>query len=126
MSAAVAGCVSNPGEPISAAGPTVGQWRPFYSIDFHPGRLDYSYDASRVVRTGDHVVSRWKVVGSPTETTTLSVVDISCTDATFTEMENMIIDAQGRVENLQPSELLVDRPISPGSSSDVIRGKFCR
>ena len=59
-------------------------------------------------------------------TTTLTVTDISCTDATFTVVETSITDAQGRVEILQPPELDVDHPIYPGSSTSVIQEKFCR
>ena len=79
-----------------------------------------------MVRDHFHVVSRWKVLGSPTTTTTLTVVEISCRNGTFSEKANVIIDAAGHARDLPKSELLVDYPIEPGTSAAVFRRDFCR
>lgn len=89
-------------------------------------RLDYFYDQSRVHRSRGHVVSRWKVVGSPTETTTLYVIDISCRDGTFTEIATIMVDAAGRARKLRQPERYAARAIETGTSSDVFRRAFCR
>lgn len=112
---------------IESGSAAVGQWRHFYSRDFTEARrLDYFYDQSRVHRNRGHVVSRWKVVGSPTETTTLYVIDISCRDGTFTEIETVMVDAEGRARKLTQPERYAARTIESGTSSDVFRRAFCR
>ena len=124
-SSLAAGCGLTSAAGISPGSAAVGRWTPFHSRDFEQGRLDYFYDASSVHRGEDHVVARWKVVGS-TGTTTLYVIDIACRNGTFTEKGTLLVDAWGQRRVLPRSELLVDSPIEAGTSSDLFRRAFCR
>lgn len=120
-----AGCAPRAVADLEPGSIAIGRWSAFYSLELKDGRLDYLYDRSRVLRSADHVVSRWKVLGSREATTALYVVDISCRDGTFTEKGTVILDAQGRAKTLPQSELFIARSIEKGTSADVFRRKFC-
>ena len=115
LSSLTAGCALQSDVGISPGSASVGDWIPFYAREFQPGRLDYFYDRSRVHKNGDHVVARWKVVGS-SGTTTLYVIDIACRAGTFTEKGTMLIDAKRQQRDLSRSVFLVDSPIDTGTS----------
>ena len=121
-----AGCSTDSGQRIKSGSEAVGQWQHFYQRDFPEARrLDYFYDQSHVYVNQGHVVGRWKVLGSPVQTTTLYVIDISCRDGTFTEKETVIIDAERRTRHLTPVERYANRPIKTGTSGDLFRQRFC-
>lgn len=105
----------------------VGDWISFYTRDFEEGRLAYFYDASRIDRSGDRLVARWKVLGSRgATTTTLYVIEIDCREGSFTERGTLLIEADGRAHEVPRSELSVDRPIAANTSADRFRHMFCR
>lgn len=122
----VTGCSTASAVVIEPRSADVSRWIPFYTRDVQAGRLEYFYDQLRIHRSGGHVVARWKVVGSPTATTTLYVIDISCRDGTFTEKGTIIVDAEGSARELSQAERLANYPIETGTSSDVFRLAFCR
>jgi hypothetical protein len=119
---------AEPPGPILPGSPRNGDWVRFYARESGGMRQDYSYDRTRLRRTREHVLARWKVVntGSDQNSITMYVVDIDCRRATFTEAGTAIIEAGGRRLEVPRSELLVDGPARPGTSADLFRRMFCR
>lgn len=119
-------CTTLRGDRVEPGNAATGNWRQFYSRDFpeEARRLDYFYDTSHLSKTRDHVLARWKIVGS-TGTITLYVIDINCKSGTATEKGTVFIDETGLERTVPQSELWIDSPIKIGSSSDAFSRAFC-
>lgn len=119
-------CTTLRGDRVEAGNAASGNWRQFYSRDFpeEGRRLDYFYDTTHFRTPRDHVLARWKIIGS-TGTVTLYVIDINCRNGTATEKGTLLIDEKGLQRTVPQSELWIDSPIENGSSSDVFRRAFC-
>ena len=121
----VGSCASHAVLEVTPAGLAAGQWTPFYQREFQDGRLAYFYDRSHVQKQRGHILALWKIIGSRGPTTTLYLIDVSCTEHSFTEKGTLLIDENGVARKLPLDGLHVDQAIQPETSAEVFWKSFC-
>jgi hypothetical protein len=122
----VSGCGDRNAIPAPAPGaPDEGVWAAFHINAPDLDGRQYFYDRAQMRRTGDFLVSRWKIFRARDNGTSLYVTQINCRENTFTERGTVLIDAGGHRRELPQSELWIDHPITPNSATAEFRQMYC-